>query len=182
MGRKKHPNRIYRVIGEPGPGTHGVGYVRFSSDMQDPATLMTQKRKIEEFFERKRWILDGFYEEPEHSAKYEEIEQRPVFAQMLDDASASFRIIVCYMNDRWARNVNVAFNSLAIIRRKGVWWATSDGLFDLDRIKDSLHDFPTVKDPGPDHGFGGSLPRSFRAFRIGLVHFAAFKRQKLWPR
>jgi DNA invertase Pin-like site-specific DNA recombinase len=102
--------------------------------MQDPATLITQKRKIEEFFARKRWILDGFYEEPEHSAKYEEIEQRPVFAQMLADAGTSFRIIVCYMNDRWARNVTVAFNSLAIIRRKGVWWATADGQFDLDRI------------------------------------------------
>jgi DNA invertase Pin-like site-specific DNA recombinase len=96
--------------------------------------LCPQIRKFEEFFERKRWILDGFCEEPEHSAKYEEIEQRPVFAQMLADAGTSFRIIVCYMNDRWARNVTVAFNSLAIIRRKGVWWATADGQFDLDRI------------------------------------------------
>ncbi len=147
MPRKKsHPNRIYRVIGEPGPCTHGIGYVRYSSDMQDSATLVTQKRKIEEFFARKGWILDGFYEEPEQSAKYEEIEQRPVFARMLAEAGTTFQVIVCYMNDRWARNVNVAFNSLALLRRKGVWWATSDGFFDLDRINQDGGDVSFVVD------------------------------------
>jgi len=133
---KSHPNRIYRVIGEPGPGAHGVGYVRYSSDMQDPATLVTQRRKIEEFFERKGWILDGFFEEPEQSAKYEEIEQRPVFARMLAEAGATFQVIVCYMNDRWARNKVVAYLSLSRLRRAGVWWATTDGKWDIDRIEE----------------------------------------------
>jgi DNA invertase Pin-like site-specific DNA recombinase len=137
MPRKKsHPNRIYRVIGEPGPGAHGVGYVRYSSDMQDPATLVTQRRKIEEFFARKGWILDGFFEEPEQSAKYEEIERRPVFARMLAEAGASFQVVVCYMNDRWARNKVVAYLSLARLRRAGVWWATTDGKWDIDRIEE----------------------------------------------
>jgi len=147
MPRKKsHPNRIYRLIGEPGPGAHGVGYVRYSSDMQDPATLVTQKRRVAEFFARKGWILDGYREEPEQSAKYEEISQRPVFARMLDEAGTNFQVIVCYMNDRWARNVNVAFNSLALLRRKGVWWATSDGQFDLDRINQDGGDVSFVVD------------------------------------
>jgi DNA invertase Pin-like site-specific DNA recombinase len=137
MPRKKsHPNRIYRVIGEPGPGAHGVGYVRYSSDMQDPATLVTQKRRIGEFFDLKRWILDGFVEEPEQSAKYEEIAQRPAFARMLDEAGTTYQVIVCYMNDRWARNKVVAYLSLARLRRAGVWWATTDGKWDIDRVEE----------------------------------------------
>jgi DNA invertase Pin-like site-specific DNA recombinase len=146
MARKQHPNRIYQVIGEPPLGTHGVGYARYSSDMQNPASLVTQERRIEEFFERKQWILDRFWEEPEQSAKYEEIEQRPVFAQMLAEAGTTFHVIVCYMNDRWARNMNVAFNSLSILRRKKVWWATADGNFDLDSISQDGRDVSFVVD------------------------------------
>ena len=84
MGRKKqHKDRMYRLVGEPGPGARVVGYVRYSSDQQSSATIETQKRKIEQLAAEKGWILVGWYEEPAHSAKYEEIERRPVFAQLL---------------------------------------------------------------------------------------------------
>ena len=82
-----------------------------------PTSLVTQKRRIEEYAERKGWIIVGWYEEPEQSAKYDEIEQRPIFAQMLDDAGGRVRSLLCYINNRWARNVGVAFNSLAISAR-----------------------------------------------------------------
>jgi len=29
------------MMGEPGPGSITVGYVRYSSEMQDPATIVT---------------------------------------------------------------------------------------------------------------------------------------------
>jgi site-specific DNA recombinase len=133
--QKRHASRIYQVIGEPGPGVVGAGYVRYSSELQDRATIVTQKRRIEEFFAQKGWILSKWYEEPEQSAKYEEIEDRPVFAQLLHDAGTHFQVIVCYANNRWARNVPVAYSSLTRLRRRRVWWATADGLWDIDKVQ-----------------------------------------------
>ena len=90
--QKRHLSRVYRMIGEPGPGAIAVGYIRYSMELQDPATIATQKRRITEFAEKKGWKLAGWYEEPEQSAKYEEIERRPVFAQLLNDAGTRFQV------------------------------------------------------------------------------------------
>jgi DNA invertase Pin-like site-specific DNA recombinase len=136
MPRKKtHANRVYQFLGEPGPGTLVAGYVRYSSEMQDPVSIVTQKRRIEEFAAKKGWIIIRWYEEPERSAKYEEIQQRPIFAQLLADAGGEFQIVLCYANNRWARNSAVAFTSLNQLRHKRVWWATSDGLWDIDKVQ-----------------------------------------------
>src|SRR5712692_7529127 len=133
--QKYHRNRVYRLIGEPGPGAIAMGYVRYSMELQDPATIATQKRRIAEFAEKKGWKLLGWYVEPEQSAKYEEIEQRPVFAQLLNEAGTRFQIVLCYMNNRWSRNVPVAYNALTRLRQQRVWWATSDGLWDIDKVQ-----------------------------------------------
>ena len=99
--QKYHRDRIYRIIGEPPPGALVVGYVRYSSELQDPATIITQKRVISEFAEKKGWIILRWYEEPEQSAKYEDIEARPQFAQLFRDAEVhQFQAVLCYANDR----------------------------------------------------------------------------------
>src|SRR5258708_34907258 len=98
--QKKHPNRVYQMIGEPGPGAIAMGYVRYSMELQDPATIATQKRRIAEFAEKKGWKLLGWYVEPEQSAKYEEIEQRPVFAQLLNEAATRLHNLLAYSNNR----------------------------------------------------------------------------------
>jgi len=133
--RKRHSNRVYQMIGEPGPGSTAVGYVRYSMELQDPASIVTQKRRIEEYARTKGWTISRWYEEPEQSAKYEEIEKRPIFAQLLADAGVTFQIVLCYMNNRWARNAAVAYASLGQLRRKRVWWATADGMWDIDKVQ-----------------------------------------------
>jgi site-specific DNA recombinase len=133
--QKRHSSRIYQMIGEPVPGASAVGYVRYSMELQDPASIVTQKRRIEEYARSKGWIIARWYEEPEQSAKYEEIERRPIFAQLLADAGAQFHVVLCYMNNRWARNPAVAYVSLGQLRRKRVWWATADGLWDIDKVQ-----------------------------------------------
>ncbi len=136
MPRQKfHRDRVYQVVGEPGPGSIAVGYVRYSSELQDPMTIATQKRRIQEYAEKKGWKIAHWYEEPEQSAKYEDIEQRSVFAQLLNEAGIRFQIALCYMNNRWSRNVAVAYTSLTRLRRLRVWWATSDGLWDIDKVQ-----------------------------------------------
>ena len=138
--QKYHRDRVYQIVGEPGPGSIAVGYVRYSSELQDPASIATQKRRIQEFAEKKGWkiLTDRWYEEPEQSAKYEDIEQRPVFARMLDDASKrQFQVVVCYVNNRWARNPIPAYTSLSLslLRRLRIWWATADGMWDIDKVQ-----------------------------------------------
>ncbi len=136
MARQKlHRDRVYQPIGEPGPGTLAAGYVRYSMELQDAASIATQKRKIQELATSKGWTIVRWYEEPEESAKYDEIEQRPVFAQLLRDAGTLFQVVLCYHNNRWARNMSVAFVSLGQLRRKRVWWATADGLWDIDKVQ-----------------------------------------------
>lgn len=133
--QKRHASRVYQIIGEPGPGALAAGYARYSSEMQDPASIITQKRRIQEFAAAKGWTIVRWYEEPEQSAKYEEIEQRPIFAQLLQDAGRGFQVVLCYMNNRWARNAAVAYVSLGQLRRKRVWWATSDNMWDIDKVQ-----------------------------------------------
>ncbi|GAC1394497.1 MAG: hypothetical protein NVS2B12_10910 [Ktedonobacteraceae bacterium] len=133
--QKYHRDRVYQVVGEPGLGAVAVGYVRYSSELQDPTTIATQKRCILEFAEKKGWKILRWYEEPEQSAKYEEIEDRPIFAQLLKDAGKQFQIVLCSMNSRWSRNVVVAYTSLTQLRKQRLWWATADGLWDIDKVQ-----------------------------------------------
>jgi DNA invertase Pin-like site-specific DNA recombinase len=81
--QKRRLHRVYQVIGEPDPGARVAGYVRYSSELQDPTSIQTQKRRIQEYCDRKGWVVVRWFEEPERSAKYEVIEQRPIFAQLL---------------------------------------------------------------------------------------------------
>lgn len=137
MPRKKyHRDRLFHPLDEPGPGSIAVGYVRYSSEMQDPATIVTQKRVINEFAAKKGWKIARWYEEPEQSAKYEDVEERPVFAQLLKEAEAKqFQVVLCYANNRWARNTTLTLVSLSRLRRANVWWATADGVWDLGKIQ-----------------------------------------------
>ncbi len=133
--QKYHRDRVYQIVGEPGPGSIAIGYVRYSSELQDPTTIATQKRRIQEFADKKGWRIVRWFEEPEQSAKYEEINHRPVFAQVLSEAGRQFQIVLCYMNNRWSRNVVVAYTSLTRLRQLRVWWATADGLWDIDKVQ-----------------------------------------------
>lgn len=160
MGRPKHhPARLYQVIGEPGSGACFVGYVRYSMELQDEATIATQKRKITEFAAKHGWLLVAWYEEPAHSAKYDEIAERPVFAQLLHDAGKQFQGVLCYHNNRWARNVTVAYASLTQLRRKRVWWATADGQWDIDKVQQDGFDVAFVVDTQLNAAFSRQLSR-----------------------
>ena len=156
---KFHHERIYQLVGEPEPGAMVAGYVRYSSEMQDPTTIVTQKRLIQEYAARKGWVIVRWYEEPEQSAKYEEIERRPVFAQLLADAGADFAAVLCYVNNRWARNAGVAFASLNQLRRKRVWWATADELWDIDKVQQDGFDVAFAVDTQMNAAYVRQLSR-----------------------
>jgi DNA invertase Pin-like site-specific DNA recombinase len=154
MGRlKRHTERVYQPVGKPEQGAPAVGYVRYSADTQDPASIVTQKRRIQEYADNNGWPILRWYEEPESSAKYEELDERPVFTQLLADAGHEFHIVLCYANDRWARNMAVAYSTLSQLRRKRVWWATSDGRWDIDKVEQDGFDVAFAMDTQTNAAF-----------------------------
>src|SRR6266568_5073049 len=182
MPRQKfHRDRVYQIVGEPGPGSIAVGYVRYSSELQDPATIVTQKRRITEFAEKKGWKIVRWYEEPEQSAKYEDIEDRPVFAQLLEEVRTQrFQVVLCYMNNRWSRNVAIAYSSLSRLRRLRVWWATADGLWDIDRVQQDGFDIAFAVDTQMNASYVRQLSkrtidgwedRAREGYHVGYVPF-----------
>ncbi|SRR6266568_1043520 len=132
--QKRHLDWVYRVIDEPGPGSIAVGYVRSSSELHDSMSITTQKQRITEFATRKQWKIVRWCVESVQSAGYEDIERRPVFAQLLSDESAQFHVVMCAQSGLWSSNVASAYGSLAHLRRPHVWWATADGLWETNKV------------------------------------------------
>ena len=127
-------NRAIQVLCEPGPGSLAVGYVCSRLDLANSTNLAEQKRLIAEFAKKKEWNLAEWYEEPEQSAMNVNPEHRPVFAQLLSDASKRFQVVLCSANMYWAWHVGSAYTSLDLLRQLGVWWATADERWDINTV------------------------------------------------
>jgi DNA invertase Pin-like site-specific DNA recombinase len=136
MSRQRtHPERVVNPVGMPGPGTRFVGYLRYSSREQSPQTLSTQRHWIEQTASAFSWSLIGWYEEPEESARYEEIERRPQLQALLTAAGEQFQGILCYHLDRWSRNAALTYGTLAQLRRQKVWWQSVADGWDIDVVQ-----------------------------------------------
>jgi hypothetical protein len=86
-------------------------------------------------------------------------ERRPIFAQLLADAGGEFQVVVCYMNNRWARNIPVAYSSLSQLRRKRVWWATAGGMWDIDKVQQSGFDVAFAVDTQMNAAYSRDLSK-----------------------
>lgn len=129
--QKHYYTRPLQVLIEPGPGSLAVSYVRACSAQDGSIDLELQRRQIAEFAGSKGWELVRWYEELE---EYEGAEQRPVFAQLLSDASSQFQVMLCSASRYWSRNVGRAYESLDHLRQRGVWWATADGQWNINTV------------------------------------------------
>ncbi len=62
-GKRKRA-RMHQQIQPPPPGSEVIGYVRYSSEMYDLASLLTQKRGIEKEAHKFQWPVQSFYQVP----------------------------------------------------------------------------------------------------------------------
>jgi len=85
-----------------------------------------------------------WYDEPEQSAKDEEIAARPQFAALFAATGTEFVGVLAHDTSGWSRNVAVTRNSLAYLHRRGVWWQLAEEQFTIDNIQE----------PGLGIGFG----------------------------
>ncbi len=129
--QKHYYSRQLQVLIEPELGSLAVGYVCVRSSQSDSVNLVLQRRRIAEFAASKGWELARWYEEPE---EYEGTERPPAFAQLLEDASSQFQVVLCSASRYWSRNVGRAYESLDYLRQLGVWWATTDGQWDINTV------------------------------------------------
>jgi hypothetical protein len=128
--QKHYYTQPLQALIEPGTGSLAVGTV-IARSSQDSINLDLQRRRIAEFAESKGWELVKWYEEIE---EYKNPEQRPVFAQLLSDASSQFQVVLCSTSRHWSRNVGPAYASMDLLRQLGVWWATADEQWDINTV------------------------------------------------
>jgi site-specific DNA recombinase len=94
-----------------------VGYIRVSDLSQvEGYSLDAQERLFLQHCKTKGWTPLQVYREEGRSAHSDSIRKRPVFRQLLEDASqGQFDVVVVHTLDRWARNQRVMLESLSIL-------------------------------------------------------------------
>lgn len=99
-----------------------VAYIRVSSASQvEGHSLNAQERLFQNLCKNRDWESIGVYREEGRSAHVEAISRRPVFRQLLEDASKKdFDVVVVHTLDRWSRNMKVTMESLSILAKHNV--------------------------------------------------------------
>jgi len=107
-------------------GNRATGYIRVSDVSQvDGHSLGAQRREIEQWCTKNRYVLVKVYEDAGVSAHTDQVEKRPELSRLLQDAKkAAFDIVVVHTLDRWARNVGVQRQTLQRLGEANVGFAS----------------------------------------------------------
>jgi len=99
-----------------------AAYIRVSSQGQvEGYSLEAQERAIREYCRARGWELVAIYREEGKSAHSDSIAKRPKFRQLLEDAAKGlFDMVLVHTLDRWARNAQVALDSMSTLGKNGV--------------------------------------------------------------
>ena len=99
-----------------------VSYLRVSDISQvEGHSLDAQERLFYEICKNRAWEPVRVYREEGRSAHVETIAKRPIFRQLLDDATKhEFDVVVVHTLDRWSRNLKVTLESLTILGKHNV--------------------------------------------------------------
>ena len=99
-----------------------VAYIRVSSAEQvDGHSLDAQERLFRELCKNRDWEQIFVYREEGKSAHVDSIKKRPVFRQLMEDAGQGrFDVVVVHTLDRWARNLKVLLDSVALLNEHNV--------------------------------------------------------------
>ena len=115
-----------------------VAYVRVSDASQvEGGSLHAQERLFKELCATRGWEPTAVYREEGKTAHVDAIAKRPVFRQLLHDAEErQFDIVIVHTLDRWARNLRVQLEAMAMLTKANVGfvsiseqidWSTAQG-------------------------------------------------------
>src|ERR687891_468834 len=156
-----------------------VAYIRVSDSSQvDGHSLDAQERLFHELCRNRSWVPGRTYREEGKSAHSDSIAKRPVLRQLLDDASkGQFDVVVVHTLDRWARNLKVLLESVAILNQHGVGlvsitenldWSTAEGRL-VARTLGSFGEF--FSDMLATHVKKGITERARQGLHLGGIPF-----------
>ncbi len=164
-----------------------VAYIRVSDSSQvDGHSLDAQERLFRELCKTRGWEPGQVYREEGCSARHESIRKRPVFRQLLEDASGrEFDVTVVHTLDRWARNLKVLLESVSILDQHNVGlvsitenieWSTAEGRL-VARTLGSFGEF--FSDMLATHVKKGITERARQGLHLGAIPFGY---QSCWSR
>lgn len=115
-----------------------VAYIRVSDASQvDGHSLDAQERLFRQLCQTKGWEPVSVYREEGKTAHVDAINKRPMFRQLLHDAERhAFDVVVVHTLDRWARNLRVQLEAMAMLTKADVGfvsiseqidWSTASG-------------------------------------------------------
>jgi DNA invertase Pin-like site-specific DNA recombinase len=157
----------------------GVAYIRVSDSSQvDGHSLDAQERLFHELCKNRGWLPGRTYREEGKSAHTDSIAKRPRFRQLLEDAGkGQFDVVVVHTLDRWARNLKVLLESVAILNQHGVGlvsitenldWSTAEGRL-VARTLGSFGEF--FSDMLATHVKKGISERAKQGLHLGGIPF-----------
>lgn len=137
-----------------------------------------QERLFREYCEDRCWDQVGIYREEGKSAHSDSISKRPVLRQLLEDAAhGKFDVVVVHTFDRWARNLKVLLETVAVLNQHGVGlvsitenldWSTPEGRL-VARTLGSFGEF--FSDMLGTHVKKGISERAHQGRHLGAVPF-----------
>jgi DNA invertase Pin-like site-specific DNA recombinase len=156
-----------------------VAYIRVSDASQiDGHSLNAQERLFQELCSKRGWTAGKIYREEGRSAHSDSISKRPVFRQLLEDAASGlFDVVVVHTLDRWARNLKVLLETVAVLSQHGVGlvsisenldWSTPEGRL-VARTVGSFGEF--FSDMLGTHVKKGIAERAIQGLHLGGIPF-----------
>src|ERR671915_1438412 len=156
-----------------------VAYIRVSDLSQvEGYSLDAQERLFLQHCKVKGWTPLQVYREEGRSAHSDSIKKRPLFRQLLEDAAkGNFDVVVVHTLDRWARNLKVLLESVAILNQHNVAlvsitenldWSTAEGRL-VARTLGSFGEF--FSDMLATHVKKGISERARQGLHLGGIPF-----------
>jgi site-specific DNA recombinase len=156
-----------------------IAYIRVSDPSQvDGHSLDAQERLFRQLCQTRVWEPVQVYREEGKSAHADAITKRPVLRQLLEDAGkGEFDVVVVHTLDRWARNLKVMLETVAILNQHGVGlvsitenldWSTAEGRL-VARTLGSFGEF--FSDMLGTHVKKGISERAHLGLHLGSIPF-----------
>lgn len=116
-------------------------YARVSSEEQvEGYSIDAQRRAFQTLVEARGWIACKEYVEEGRSARTEDISKRPVFKEMIADASAGkFDVLIVHKLDRFSRNLRITLEYFDKLLKMGVTFISINEQMDFTTPSGKVH-------------------------------------------
>ena len=116
-------------------------YARVSTEEQTEGySIDAQRRAFQALCQGKGWVAEHEYMEEGKSARTEDMNRRPVFKEMMEDALARrFDVVVVHKLDRFSRNLRITLEYFDKLQKAGVAFVSINEQMDFTTPSGKVH-------------------------------------------